>query len=261
MKIATFNVNGVNGRLPLLLDWLAEAEPDVACLQELKAPDEKFPRSGDRKGGLWCDLARPEPLERRRHPRPRLRAGRDPSRPARRSGGHAQPLYRGGGRRRAGRLPLSAQRQPDRDAQVRLQAEMDGALHGPRRRAGRARLPGRARRRLQRHPDRRRRLQARALARRRLVPARAARPISPAAEAGLDRRDPPPPSRTRRSSPSGIIGATPSPATPASASTTCCSTRSAAKRLEAAGVDTRVRAREKASDHAPVWAALNRSSK
>lgn len=43
MKIATYNVNGVNGRLPVLLRWLEEAEPDVVCLQELKAPDEKFP--------------------------------------------------------------------------------------------------------------------------------------------------------------------------------------------------------------------------
>ncbi|WP_052574052.1 exodeoxyribonuclease III [Haloferula sp. BvORR071] len=43
MKIATYNVNGVNGRLPVLLRWLHEAEPDVVCLQELKAPEEKFP--------------------------------------------------------------------------------------------------------------------------------------------------------------------------------------------------------------------------
>ncbi|MGN6210652.1 exodeoxyribonuclease III [Asticcacaulis sp.] len=43
MKIATFNVNGINGRLPILLQWLAEREPDVVCLQELKAPDERFP--------------------------------------------------------------------------------------------------------------------------------------------------------------------------------------------------------------------------
>src|SRR6187401_2473241 len=43
MKIATYNVNGVNGRLPVLLRWLEEAQPDVVCLQELKAPDEKFP--------------------------------------------------------------------------------------------------------------------------------------------------------------------------------------------------------------------------
>ena len=43
MKIATYNVNGVNGRLPVLLRWLKEASPDVVCLQELKAPEEKFP--------------------------------------------------------------------------------------------------------------------------------------------------------------------------------------------------------------------------
>lgn len=43
MKIATYNVNGVNGRLPVLLRWLEEAKPDVVCLQELKAPQEKFP--------------------------------------------------------------------------------------------------------------------------------------------------------------------------------------------------------------------------
>ena len=43
MKIATYNVNGVNGRLPNLLAWLGETSPDVVCLQELKAPQEKFP--------------------------------------------------------------------------------------------------------------------------------------------------------------------------------------------------------------------------
>lgn len=43
MKIATYNVNGVNGRLPVLLRWLEEAEPDIVCLQELKSPDERFP--------------------------------------------------------------------------------------------------------------------------------------------------------------------------------------------------------------------------
>ena len=44
MKIATFNINGVNGRLPVLLRWLDERVPDVVCLRELKAPDERFPR-------------------------------------------------------------------------------------------------------------------------------------------------------------------------------------------------------------------------
>ncbi|MFG1210458.1 exodeoxyribonuclease III [Xanthobacter flavus] len=56
MKIATFNVNGVNGRLPVLLRWLAEAAPDVVCLQELKAPDERFPIGAIEKAGygaIW----------------------------------------------------------------------------------------------------------------------------------------------------------------------------------------------------------------
>jgi exodeoxyribonuclease-3 len=43
MRIATYNVNGVNGRLPVLLRWLSQSSPDVVCLQELKAPHEKFP--------------------------------------------------------------------------------------------------------------------------------------------------------------------------------------------------------------------------
>jgi exodeoxyribonuclease-3 len=42
-RIATYNVNGVNGRLPVLLRWLAETKPDVACLQEVKTSDDKFP--------------------------------------------------------------------------------------------------------------------------------------------------------------------------------------------------------------------------
>lgn len=43
MRIATYNINGVNGHLPVLLRWLEETKPDVVCLQELKAPQEKFP--------------------------------------------------------------------------------------------------------------------------------------------------------------------------------------------------------------------------
>ena len=43
MKVASYNVNGVNGRLPRVLEWLAETSPDVVCLQELKTDDSKFP--------------------------------------------------------------------------------------------------------------------------------------------------------------------------------------------------------------------------
>jgi exodeoxyribonuclease-3 len=56
VKIATYNVNGVNGRLPVLLEWLATAQPDVVCLQELKAPQERFPEAAILQAGygaIW----------------------------------------------------------------------------------------------------------------------------------------------------------------------------------------------------------------
>lgn len=56
MKIATYNVNGINGRLPVLLRWLEETAPDVVCLQELKAPPEKIPEDAIKKAGynaIW----------------------------------------------------------------------------------------------------------------------------------------------------------------------------------------------------------------
>jgi exodeoxyribonuclease III len=79
MKIATFNINGMNARQPRLLEWLAETSPDVACLQELKTPDEKFPVDALREAGyegIWhgqksfngvAILAKgTKPIERRR---------------------------------------------------------------------------------------------------------------------------------------------------------------------------------------------------
>ena len=56
MRIASYNVNGVNGRLAVLLRWLGETAPDVVCLQELKAPDEKFPAEAIKAAGydaIW----------------------------------------------------------------------------------------------------------------------------------------------------------------------------------------------------------------
>jgi exodeoxyribonuclease III len=79
MKIATYNVNGVNGRLPVLLRWLEETGPDIACLQELKAPQEKYPEAAIRAAGYesvwhgqksWNGVAilsrGAKPVERRR---------------------------------------------------------------------------------------------------------------------------------------------------------------------------------------------------
>jgi exodeoxyribonuclease-3 len=45
MKIATFNINGIKARIEALTDWLSEAQPDVALLQEIKSVDENFPRA------------------------------------------------------------------------------------------------------------------------------------------------------------------------------------------------------------------------
>jgi exodeoxyribonuclease-3 len=56
LKIATFNVNGINGRLPVLLRWLDEAQPDIVCVQELKAPQSRFPGAALRStgyGAVW----------------------------------------------------------------------------------------------------------------------------------------------------------------------------------------------------------------
>lgn len=43
MKIATYNINSINARLPVLLKWLDAFKPDVVCLQELKTTDDRFP--------------------------------------------------------------------------------------------------------------------------------------------------------------------------------------------------------------------------
>ncbi len=61
MRIASYNVNGVNGRLPVLLRWLEEERPDVVCLQELKAPDDRFPAAAISDAGydaIWHGQSR-----------------------------------------------------------------------------------------------------------------------------------------------------------------------------------------------------------
>lgn len=56
MRIVTYNVNGIKARLPRLIEYLAEEQPDVVCLQELKSSDETFPEADIRAAGygaLW----------------------------------------------------------------------------------------------------------------------------------------------------------------------------------------------------------------
>jgi exodeoxyribonuclease III len=78
MRIATYNVNGIGSRLPVLLRWLELSRPDIVCLQELKAPQERFPQAALEMAGyraVWhgqkswngvAILARTPPVEIRR---------------------------------------------------------------------------------------------------------------------------------------------------------------------------------------------------
>jgi len=56
MRIATFNINGIKARLPRLLEWLEERQPDIVCLQEIKTVDENFPAAEFERlgyGAIW----------------------------------------------------------------------------------------------------------------------------------------------------------------------------------------------------------------
>ncbi|NJM50627.1 MAG: exodeoxyribonuclease III [Sphingomonadales bacterium] len=56
MRIASFNINGIKARLPRLIEWLEETQPDVACLQEIKTQDDGFPAAEFEKigyGAIW----------------------------------------------------------------------------------------------------------------------------------------------------------------------------------------------------------------
>lgn len=79
MRIVSYNVNGIKARLPRLIEYLTEEQPDVVCLQELKASDETFPEADIRAAGygaIWhgqkgfngvAVLARgTDPIERQR---------------------------------------------------------------------------------------------------------------------------------------------------------------------------------------------------
>ncbi len=79
MKIATFNIKNVRRRLPNLLDWLRKANPDVVCLQELKATDAEFPAEAIKEAGyeaIWrgqktwngvAILSKSKPIKTSRH--------------------------------------------------------------------------------------------------------------------------------------------------------------------------------------------------
>ena len=120
LRIASYNINGINSRLHVLTRWLEEFAPDVVGLQELKCTDEAFPREAIEALGysaIWhgqkswngvAILSRVgDPVETRRGA-------------ARRSRPEPEPLYRGGGVRHPDRQHVCAQRQSEAGAQVRL---------------------------------------------------------------------------------------------------------------------------------------------
>ena len=129
MKIATYNVNGISSRLPRLLEWLEKDRPDVACLQELKAPDERFPRWRIRAAGygaIWhgqksfngvAILAKGAAPVERGAGCPAIRTTRTAATSRRAVNGVRR------------RLPLSAERQSAAGAEVRLQARLVRATH------------------------------------------------------------------------------------------------------------------------------------
>ncbi len=98
LKIATFNVNGIQTRLAALLAWLEQEAPDIVCLQELKTPDARFPAAALEKAGYGAIWQGPVGVEQRRHPRPRQPAAGGTPRPAGQRQRSPQPLPRSGRR-------------------------------------------------------------------------------------------------------------------------------------------------------------------
>jgi exonuclease III len=165
IRIATYNVNGINGRLANLLGWLQEAVPDIVGLQQLKAPDDKFPTAALRSAGygaIWhgqkswngvAILARgAEPMETRRG----LPGDPDDT--------HSRYIEAAIGAH--GRwMSLSAERQSRAWPEIQLQAALVREADDLRQSSFGERRSGRFGRRLQRDADRSRCLCARALGR------------------------------------------------------------------------------------------------
>ena len=157
MRITTWNVNSIKQRLEHLLAFLDEAKPDVVCLQEIKCRRRGLPARRDRGG--WATTSRCTARRASTASRilSRLPLEDVTPRPAGRRGGRAGALHRGADRRRrrrrAGRLDLPAERQPDRHARNSPTSSpgWSGCTRARGCAAG-ARGAARARRRLQRHP-------------------------------------------------------------------------------------------------------------
>ncbi|CAM5422381.1 Exodeoxyribonuclease III OS=Stutzerimonas stutzeri OX=316 GN=xth PE=3 SV=1 [Stutzerimonas stutzeri] len=258
LKLATFNINGIRARLPNLLEWLAREQPDVVCLQELKAQDADFPLDdirGAGYGAIWhgqkswngvAILARGgEPLEIRRS----LPGDPDDSHSryleAAVHGVIVACLYLPNGNPQPG---------PKFDYKLAWVRAADRA----RRRPARQRASGGAGRRLRR-ADRCRYLQPALLAQGRVAAAGKPRLLRACwRRAGPMRCAPAIP--TSRCSPSGIIRQHWQKNSGLRIDHLLLSP-DLAPRLHDAGVDRWVRGEEHASDHAPAWVLLDASGR
>ena len=155
MKVATFNINNINRRLPNLLRWLRSAKPDAVALQELKSTDADFPIDAISKAGYgavwrgqktWNGVAI---LARKAEPvLIRTALPGDPRR-------QRSALHRSRRQRHRRHQHLSAERQSAAGAEIRLQARLVQAAPAARREIHQAGYPGRAGGRLQRRARRR----------------------------------------------------------------------------------------------------------
>ena len=172
MKIATFNINGINGRLPALLNWLAREVSRYRLPAGAQGARRSLSPARDSQRGIRSHLARSALLERRRNPAEGRRARRDAQGPAKRPRRLAQPLYRSGHRRSHRRLPVPAERQSPARPEVRLQARLVRAVQRARRDTAEVAPAGDPGGRLQRRADRFRHLQPEVMAQGRATPAR-----------------------------------------------------------------------------------------
>ena len=146
MKIATFNVNSLRKRLPIVLDWLARQKPDVLCLQETKVQDSEFPLLALAESGYRNYLPGDEVVQRRRDLEPEEAGGGGAwIRRWRRFGGRAPAP--GGDQGHSHRQYLRAAGLRDRLTQVSIQAGLvrsapqvfrEASLAGQDRRSGAA---------------------------------------------------------------------------------------------------------------------------
>ena len=256
LRIASYNINGINPRLPVLLRWLEEFQPDVVGLQELKCTDEAFPAKDIEALGysaIWHGQQRWNGVAILSRVGEPVETGRGlPGDPDDEQSRYIEAAVCG---LLIGNLYLpNGNPWPGPKFDYKL-AWMD-RLHAHARHLLDSGLPAMLIGDFNVIPDRAGRLQAGALGEGRALRARGPEEVR---RTGRRRAGPTPSARsipTSASTPSGTIGGTRSSATPASASTISCLARHLRKGSSAPASTATPRGWEKTSDHAPMWAEI-----